>query len=86
MERGDKEIDYINAIKSDVNPDELQTIVVLLSRKEIKAGIKKFLVEAGLISQFILANTVFSKSKALGVFSNLVKQINAKVGLDLYRI
>ena len=40
----------------------------------------------GCISQIILANTVYSKKNALGVFSNLLKQINAKIGLDLYRL
>jgi hypothetical protein len=45
----------------------------VLSKKELKAPIKKALVEMGCISQFILADTVFKKSKALGVFSNLLK-------------
>ena len=60
--------------------------MVVLTDKTLKPKIKKTLVEMGVISQFILANTVFSKSKAIGVFSNLLKQMNAKVGLDLYRI
>ena len=58
----------------------------MLTKAQLKPKIKKALVEMGCISQFILANTVFSKSKALGVFSNLLKQMNAKVGLDLYRV
>lgn len=37
-------------------------------------------------SQFILSDTLRTKGKALGVFSNLLKQINAKLKRDLYNV
>lgn len=39
----------------------------------------------GIPSQFILANTI-KRAKGLAVWSNILKQINAKSRLDLYRM
>lgn len=40
----------------------------------------------GVPSQFVLSDTLFKKATALGVFSNLLKQMNAKLRQDLYRM
>ena len=40
----------------------------------------------GIPSQFILSDTLFRKANALGVFSNVLKQMNAKLQQDLYRM
>jgi hypothetical protein len=42
--------DYINGIKSDVDPNSTELVVIVLSRKELKSKIKKALVGMGLIS------------------------------------
>ena len=76
---------YIDEIKNKVTK-KIEVVIVLLGRKETKTQVKKHLVQQGIISQFILADTVYYKATAIGVFSNLIKQINAKLGLDLYRL
>jgi hypothetical protein len=37
-------------------------------------------------SQFITSDTLFKKGNAIGVFSNILKQINAKLQRDLYNM
>ncbi len=59
----------------------------MIDYSDQKSKIKKLLDGAGVPSQFI----VVKKPKAvsylkIGVFSNLLKQINAKLRQDLYRI
>lgn len=51
----------------------------------VKKGVKKFLDEGGVPSQFVTSKKLGGKL-ALGVFSNLLKQMNAKVKQDLYRV
>jgi hypothetical protein len=51
---------------------------VILFRPELKYKIKRFLDEGGVVSQFITARKL-SGNLSLGVFSNLMKQMNAKV-------
>ena len=57
----------------------------MLTKKELKPLIKKALTGMGVISQFVLAATL-KRNPAIGVYSNLLKQMNAKIGLDLYRV
>lgn len=80
-----KPADYISGIKSDINPANTKIVVVIISRADEKKTIKAFLDKGGVPSQFILASKLFPKPK-LGVFSNFVKQMNAKIKQDLYRI
>jgi hypothetical protein len=58
--------------------------MVILGRKEQKAAIKKILDGACIPSQFITTETL--KRAKIGVYSNLIKQMNAKMRLDLYRL
>ncbi len=58
---------------------------VILFKPELKKNIKSFLDEGGVPSQFITAKKLGGKL-SLGVFSNLLKQMNAKVKLDLYSV
>lgn len=76
---------YNNAIRSDINPKDCLICCVVVFNPEVKKGIKKFLDQGGVPSQFVTAKKLQGKL-ALGVFSNLLKQINAKVKLDLYRV
>lgn len=62
--------------------------MVLISNDKFHAPIKKALDGMGVISQFMLCKNIRQKveRKVFGVFSNLLRQINAKAGLDLYRM
>ena len=76
---------YNNAIKSDINPKNCKIVCVVIFNPELKKGIKKFLDQGGVPSQFVTAKKLSGKL-AMGVFSNLLKQMNAKVRQDLYRV
>lgn len=45
-----KSEDYIKPILADIKPENTELVVIVLSRKELKAPIKKALVEMGCIS------------------------------------
>jgi aubergine len=76
---------YNAAIRSDINPKECLIVCVVVFSPEVKKGVKSFLDKGGVVSQFITAKKLGGKL-SLGVFSNLLKQINAKVKQDLYRV
>jgi hypothetical protein len=58
-----------------------------LFRPEFKKKVKGFLDKGGMPSQFITTKKLGGpKGVPLGVMSNLLKQMNAKVKLDLYRL
>lgn len=59
-------------------------VVVLLADQKTKAPIKKALDGMGIPSQFILSSTV--RRARISVYSNVLKQINAKTRQDLYRM
>lgn len=49
--------------------------------------IKSFLHNGGVPSQFIMRKTLSgSRGIPLGIAANILKQMNAKLGLDLYRL
>ncbi|CDW90464.1 piwi-like protein 1 [Stylonychia lemnae] len=81
---------FIDAIKSDIDPNYTQIIVVILPARSLKPNIKKYLDEIGLPSQFIITDTirkcVDGPRIQLGPISMILKQINAKQKLDLYRL
>jgi hypothetical protein len=60
-------------------------VCVVIFKPEIKKGVKSFLDKGGVVSQFITAKKL-NDNLSLGVFSNLLKQINAKLKKDLYRV
>ena len=76
---------YNTAIRSDINPKECLIVCVVVFNPDFKKGVKSFLDKGGVVSQFITAKKLGGKL-SLGVFSNLLKQINAKVKQDLYRV
>lgn len=86
MDRAPKGQGYIDAIKADIYPKDTIIAVVLTQQKDQKQYIKKYLDELGVPSQFILVPTLKRSLGKIGVFSNILKQINAKVRLDLYRL
>ncbi len=77
--------DYINPIKNDIDPGFTLFVVVLLANAHTKPPIKAALDKMGIPSQFILSNTI-KRAKGMSVWSNVLKQINAKSRLDLYRM
>jgi hypothetical protein len=52
----------------------------------MKKKIKAALDCAGVPSQFVLSGTLLRSSGRIAVFGNIIKQMNAKVKLDLYRL
>ncbi len=60
-------------------------VCVIVFKPDIKKSIKSFLDKGGIVSQFITAKKL-SFRLSLGVISNLLKQINAKLNKDLYRV
>ena len=76
---------YNDAIKSDINPKNCKIVCVVIFNPDLKKGIKAFLDQGGVPSQFVTAKKLSGKL-SMGVFSNLLKQMNAKVRQDLYRV
>lgn len=76
--------DFNNAIKADVNPKACKIVVVVVPNPSDKKVVKGFLDKGGVPSQFITAGKL--RNAKMGVFSNLLKQMNAKLRQDLYRI
>ena len=76
---------WIDVIKSDIDPSFTTIAVVIIQKPDQKKYIKKVLDEMGVPSQFLLATKKLATAK-IGVFSNILKQINAKVRQDLYRL
>ena len=76
--------DFIKAIKSDVNPTNCKIVIVIIADPTIKKDIKSFLDKGGVPSQFITASVL--QRARMNVFSNILKQMNAKLKLDLYRL
>lgn len=83
---GNKDKDYIDGITHTVDPKNMDLAVVVIKRKEQKKAIKAHLDKGGIPSQFILEDTIFRSKGKMGVFGNLLKQMNAKTKLDLYRL
>ena len=72
-----KPTDMIAAIKADVNPANTKIIVVIIGNPADKKIVKGFLDKGGVVSQFITAGKL--RNAKIGVFSNLLKQMNAKL-------
>jgi len=79
-----KPADLIAAIKAGVNPSVVKIIAVIIGNPADKKVVKGFLDKGGVTSQFITAGRL--RNAKIGVFSNLLKQMNAKLKQDLYRI
>jgi aubergine len=80
---GDK-ASFINAAKSSLNFKAITFAVVVLDRREFKKDIKANLDIQGIPSQFILTNTI--RRDKIAVFRSILKQMNAKLKSDLYRL
>jgi hypothetical protein len=78
--------DYIDAIVANVDPKKCILVVVIIFNKDSKKPIKAHLDKMGVPSQFVTEDTIKRSSGKLGVYSNILKQMNAKVKLDVYRL
>jgi len=72
-----KPADLIAAIKAGVNPSVVKIIAVIIGNPADKKVVKGFLDKGGVTSQFITAAKL--RNAKIGVFSNLLKQMNAKL-------
>jgi hypothetical protein len=79
---------YKFCLKNELQGNEksIKICFVLIRRSEDHPYIKKFLDNMGVKSQFMLENNIKRKVEVMGVMSNLLRQVNAKCGLDLYRM
>lgn len=77
---------YITALrdKTKFNPKNNLICVVIIKNAQFKKEIKRELDSMGVPSQFILYDNARKAKRP--VISNLIKQINAKVQKDLYRL
>lgn len=64
--------------------DKYKFVVVILNDPKHKKVVKAFLDKSKIVSQFVLGSTI-DRAK-ITVYSNILKQINAKLCQDLYRI
>jgi len=83
---------FIHCIRNELFPgdknesNEIKIAFVLVSRENDKKAIKSYLDRCGCVSQFLLLNTMKRKVSALAVMGNILKQVNAKVGCDNWRL
>jgi hypothetical protein len=78
---------YSYCITSDLQSNkQVKIVFVLIDNDTHHPRAKKELDQLGLCSQFLLYKNISKKIKTFGVWSNILKQVNAKCGLDLYRI
>lgn len=61
-----------------------QLVLFLLDNERSYKQYKRFLIEQGVVSQMVGVRT--ANAKSLSVASNILKQMNAKLGLDNYRM
>jgi len=78
--------DYILGFKQ-LDPNKTKIALVLLQREQDKHVLKSVIDgKVGVPSQFVLFKTAQKASGALAVAGNILKQMNAKIARDLYRI
>lgn len=79
--------DYLAALETyakEVASSKIVVVILEEFNKLFKAQIKSALDKKGIPSQFIVANNL--RNPAMGVLSNLLKTMNAKVGLEIYKV
>jgi hypothetical protein len=70
-----------------IDPKSVRIVLVLLFRESDKHKLKSVLDgKVGVPSQFVLTRTAQRACGALAVAGNILKQMNAKISRDLYRI
>jgi len=78
--------DYISGFKQ-LDPNKTKIALVLLQREQDKHVLKSVIDgKVGVPSQFVLFKTAQKACGALAVAGNILKQMNAKIARDLYRI
>ncbi|CDW85355.1 piwi-like protein 1 [Stylonychia lemnae] len=79
---------FVNGIISDIDPKYISIAVVIFGKRQgpEKAKIKAQLDLMGIPSQFMCSQTIQSKGKNASIFADTLKQMSAKMGLDLYNL
>jgi len=65
---------------------KVQVCFVLIGNDKDHPKIKNRLDKMNIVSQFMLYKNIQKKVGVMGVITNLLRQVNAKCGLDLYRM
>ena len=82
---GNRADDYLNGFRGIRNTSQI--VLVLLFNDKDKHKLKNCIDNRiGVPSQFVLGRTADRATKALAVAGNILKQMNAKVKKDLYRM
>jgi hypothetical protein len=82
---GNRADDYLNGFRQIKNTTQI--VLVLLFNDKEKHKLKNCIDnKVGVPSQFVLGRTADRATKALAVAGNILKQMNAKVRKDLYRM
>lgn len=77
--------DFCVAINSDIDP-KYTLMAVVLTKPNMKLQAKKLLDKIGVPSQFVTTLTMTRLGKKPAVYSNILRQINGKMGLDCYKL
>eukprot|EP00347_Sterkiella_histriomuscorum_P023353 403334969 len=77
---------YSQAINLDIDPFSTKLVVIIIDDQKQKPQIKALLDKMGVPSQFIKRDTIIDKGYIPAVFSNLLKQIVAKLNHQLYNV
>jgi len=80
---------FLHCIDNELDDQTLQKLslaFVLVGREDEKARVKRFFDSKGVVTQFMLARNMQKKAENATVVTNILKQVNAKFPLDLYRI
>jgi hypothetical protein len=85
LKDGGNIFECINGTLESPEGKNVRFVFVLLDFENQHARIKKSLDRKGIASQMLLSRNIRNRMD-LSVFSNILKQVNSKCGLDLYRI
>jgi aubergine-like protein len=85
--RSDKESDYIKGIKDNFKSKDLIICVLPRNIEYLYGAIKKVLTtEIPIPSQCVVVNTINNRGKLKSVCTNIIQQINSKLGGKLWRL
>jgi len=77
-------LEAVNGCKNEITNSRIVVVILDDFNKHFKAKIKSALDKIGTPSQFIISNNL--RNPAMGVLSNILKTMNSKVGLEIYKV